>query len=142
MVTPALDKKAIFERIVNDNYLKNTMKINRKYVLRQMDLPNDFDPNAIYILIYEKPSGDLPNDATTRIVYSVEVLTANTAQKSIEADLIIEQIYNLLNEYELSKFHTIRPLRMLGGIAVSQATQYSTGAEFEVVVTKYGKIKT
>ena len=37
--------------------LTQTMGVNRDYVLRQRDLPDDFNRSNIYILIYERPEG-------------------------------------------------------------------------------------
>lgn len=140
-LTTANDKKAIFDVIINDSYLTQTMGVNRDYVLRQRDLPEDFNINNIYILIYERPEEKTANRIISRTVYQIDVLVANTPQNCVKADLISEQIHNLLNQKKLSTYHTIEPLRNLGAITVSYATQYSRGEEFGVYNTIYGKIK-
>lgn len=142
MWTPANDKLAIFNTIINDPYLTQTMGVNRDYVLRQKDLPQEFDPLKIYILIYERPTEQTGNRIINNSVYQIDILVANTPQMCIKADLIAEQIHNLLNEKALSQSHTIRPIRNLGAITVNQATQYSRGEEFGVYNTIYGSIKT
>lgn len=140
-LTTTNDKKAIFDVIINDPYLMQTMGVNRDYVLRQRDLPQDFNISNIYILIYERPEERTSNRIITRTVYQIDVLVENTPQRCREADLISEQIHNLLNRKELSTYHTIEPLRNLGAITVSYSTQYSRGEEFGVYNTIYGKIK-
>lgn len=142
MWTPALDKKAIFDVIIADTYLTTTMGVNRDYVLRQKDLPQEFNPLKIYILIYERPAELTRNKIVTNSVYQIDVLVANTPQMCVNADLVSEQIHNLLNEKDLSQSHTIRPIRNLGAITVNQATMYSRGEEFGVYNTIYGRIKT
>lgn len=140
-LTTANDKKAIFDVIITDPYLTQTMGVNRDYVLRQRDLPDDFNRSNIYILIYERPEERTSNRIISRTVYQIDVLVENTPQMCVKADLISEQIHNLLNRKQLSTYHTIEPLRNLGAITVSYATQYSRGEEFGVYNTIYGKIK-
>lgn len=140
-LTTASDKKAIFDVIINDPYLTQTMGVDRDYVLRQRDLPEDFNVANTYILIYERPEEKTANRIISRTVYQIDVLVANTPQNCVKADLISEQIHNLLNQKKLSAYHTIEPIRNLGAITVSRATQYSRGEEFGVYNTIYGKIK-